>query len=208
MLWLAKETGGAYLPGNRIDQSLVDFDRRSGAFYSLGYVPLHPDDGRYYRLKVNVKHHRDYQLQYRYGYSSAPTDVQIMRAIRSPLGASMQPSSMPMSLIFGQPQYRGIVALIPIKAAMSMESLQYITDGRGSRTRLHVYVSIFDSEGRNLTVAKSFADIAVQPNESASGPMTVTIPALALAKGTYKVVVAVRDELTDHVGVATKKLDV
>jgi VWFA-related protein len=207
MLWLAKETGGAYLPGNRIDQSLVDFDRRSGAFYSLGYVPLHPDDGHYYRLKVNVKRHRDYQLQYRYGYSSAPTDLQIMRAIGSPLGASMQASTMPMSLVFGKPQYRGIVALIPLKAAMSMESLQYITDDRGSRTRLHVYVSIFDSDGRNLTVSKAFADIAVQPNEPVKGPMTITIPALALSRGTYKVVVAVRDELTDHVGVATSKIE-
>lgn len=206
MLWLAKETGGAYLPGNRIDQSLVDFDRRSGAYYSLGYVPLHPDDGRYYRLKVSVKRHRDYQLQYRYGYSSAPTDLQIMRAIRSPLGASMQTSTMPMSLVFGKPQYRGIVALIPVKAAMSMESLQYITDSQGSRTRLHVYVSIFDSDGRNLTVSKAFADIAVQPNESVKGPMTITIPALALSKGTYRVVVAVRDELTDHVGVATSNI--
>jgi VWFA-related protein len=208
MLWLAKETGGAYLPGNRIDQSLVDFDRRSGAFYSLGYVPLHPDDGRYYRIKVSVKRHRDYQLQYRYGYSSVPTDLQIMRAIRSPLGASLQPSTMTMSLVFGKPQYRGIVALIPLKAAMSMESLQYITDDHGSRTRLHVYVSIFDSDGRNLTVAKSFADIAVKVNESTTGPMTVTIPALALSKGTYSVVVAVRDELTDHVGVAIQKIDV
>jgi VWFA-related protein len=206
MLWLAKETGGAYLPGNQIDQSLVDFDRRSGAFYSLGYVPLHPDDGHYYRLKVSVKKHHDYQLQYRYGYSSAPADAQIMRAISSSLGASMQASTMPMSLIFGEPVYRGIVALIPLKAAMSMESLQYISDGSGSRTRLHVYVSIFDSEGRNITVAKAFADIAVKANESTSGPMTVTIPALALAKGSYKIVVVARDELTDRIGVATKRL--
>ncbi|HEY4642334.1 MAG TPA: hypothetical protein VII75_13390, partial [Thermoanaerobaculia bacterium] len=207
MFWLAKETGGEYLPGNRIDQSLIDFDRRSGAFYSLGYVPLHPDDGHYYRLKVNVKKHRDYQLQYRYGYSSAPTDLQMMRAIASPLSASMQQSTIPISLIVGEPLHRGIVALVPLKASMSMESLQYITDDRGSRTRLHVYVSIFDADGRNLTVAKSFADIAVKPNETASGPMTVTIPALALAKGSYKIVVAVRDELTDHIGVTTKRLE-
>ncbi len=52
MLWLAKETGGTYMPGNRIDQSLVDFDRRSASFYSLGYIPLHIDDNRYHRLTV------------------------------------------------------------------------------------------------------------------------------------------------------------
>jgi VWFA-related protein len=206
MYWLAKQTGGAYMPGNHIDESLVDFDRRSATFYSLGYTPQHPDDQRYHRLVVRVKGHNEYQLQYRDGYSSAPTDMQITRTLRSPLGAAMQPSTMQVSLIVGDPQYRGVIAIVPLKAAMSMESLQYITDARGSRTRLHVYVSIFDSEGRNITVAKSFADIAVQPNEATTGPMTITIPALSLSKGTYKVVVAVRDELTDHVGVASSKI--
>jgi VWFA-related protein len=208
MVWLAKETGGAYMPGNRIDQSLVDFDRRSASFYSLGYIPLHIDDNRYHRLTVRVKKHSDYQLQYRDGYSSTPTDMQMTRALTSPLGAVMQPSTMAVSLIFGEPQYRGIIAIVPIKAAMSMESLQYITDGRGSRTRLHVYVSIFDPDGRNITLSKSFADISVQPNESTTGPMTVTIPPLALAKGSYRVVVAVRDELTDHVGVVSRKIEI
>ncbi len=207
MFWLARQTGGAYMPGNRIDESFADFDRRSATFYSLGYVPQHPEDERYHRLAVHVKGHRDYQLQYREGYSSVSTDLQMTRALRSVLGAFMQPSTMGVSLIFGEPKYRGIVALVPIKAAMSMESLQYITDARGSRTRLHVYVSIFDPDGRNITLAKSFADISILPNESATGPMTVTIPPLALARGTYRVVVAVRDELTDHVGVVSQKID-
>ena len=208
MYWLAKETGGAYMPGNRIDQSLIDFDRRSASFYSLGYIPLHTDDNRYHRLSVRVKKHSNYQLQYRDGYSSTPTDMQMTRALSSSLGAVMQPSTMAVSLIVGQPQYRGIIAIVPIEAAMSMESLQYITDAHGSRTRLHVYVSIFDPDGRNITLSKSFADISVQPNESTTGPMTVTIPPLALAKGSYRVVVAVRDELTDHVGVVTRKIEI
>ena len=208
MYWLANETGGAYMPGNRMDQSFVEFDRRSATFYSLGYITQHPDDSRYHRLTVRVKGHSEYRLQYRDGYSSAPTDIQMTRTLRSPLGATMQPSTLAVTLIVGEPQYRGLIALVPIKAAMAMESLQYITDARGSRTRLHVYVSIFDRDGRNVTLAKSFADIAVQPNESATGPMTVTIPPLALAKGTYRVVVAVRDELTDHVGLVSQKIDI
>jgi len=208
MYWLAGETGGAYMPGNQMDKSFEEFDRRSANFYSLGFVPKHPDDMRYHRLAVRVKGHSDYHLQYRDGYSSAETDIQLVRALGSPLGAAMQETTMPVSLIVGEPLYRGLTALVPLQAAMSMESLQYITDARGSRTRLHVYVSIFDKDGRNITVAKSFADIAVQPNEATTGPMTITIPALALAKGTYKVVVAVRDELTDHVGLATSKINV
>jgi VWFA-related protein len=208
MYWLAGETGGAYLPGSRMEKSFEEFDRRSANFYSLGFASKHPDDMRYHRLVVRVKGHSDFNLQYRDGYSSAETDIQLVRALRSPLGAAMQETTMPVSLIVGDPQYRGLTAIVPLQAAMSMESLQYITDARGSRTRLHVYVSIFDSTGRNITVAKSFADIAVRPNEATTGPMTITIPPLALGKGTYNVVVAVRDELTDHVGVATHKIQV
>jgi VWFA-related protein len=208
MYWLAGETGGAYLPGSRMEKSFEEFDRRSANFYSLGFASKHPDDMHYHRLVVRVKGHSDFKLQYRDGYSSAETDIQLVRALRSPLGAAMQETTVPMSLIVGDPQYRGLTAIVPLQAAMAMESLQYITDARGSRTRLHVYVSIFDSSGRNITVAKSFADIAVRPNEATTGPMTITIPPLALGKGTYDVVVAVRDELTDHVGVATHKIQV
>jgi VWFA-related protein len=208
MYWLAGETGGAYLPGNRMEKSFEEFDKRSANFYSLGFASTHPDDMQYHRLAVRVKGHSEFRLQYRDGYSSAETDIQLVRALRSPLGAAMQEKTMPVSLIVGDPQYRGLTAIVPLQAAMAMESLQYITDDRGSRTRLHVYVSIFDSNGRNITVAKSFADIAVKPNEATTGPMTITIPPLALGKGTYNVVVAVRDELTDHVGVATHKIQV
>lgn len=208
MFWLAKETGGAYMPGNRMDKSLLDFDRRSATFYSLGYRPQHPEDSAYHRLSVIVKGHSEYRLQYRDGYSNAPTDAQMTRALRSPLGAFMQPATMRMSLIIGEPQYRGLTAVVPLKAAMTMESLQYISDARGSRTRLHVYVSVFDREGRNITLAKSFADISVKPEETTTGPMTVTIPSVALAKGSYRIVVAVRDELTDKVALAEHKVDV
>jgi len=205
--WLASETGGAYFPGNRMEQSFEEFDRRAANFYSLGFVSKHPADMRYHRLVVRLKGHSGLKLQYRDGYSSGETDVQLVRALRSPLGAAMQLKTMPLSLIVGDPQYRGVTALVSLQAAMAMESLQYITDGTGSRTRLHVYVSIFDSDGRNITLAKSFADITVLPNETATGPMTITLPPLSLGKGTYNVVVAVRDELTDHVGVTTKRLE-
>jgi VWFA-related protein len=208
MFWLAKETGGAYLPGNRIDDSFAEVDRRSANYYALGYVAHHPDDGRYRSLAVRVKGHSEYRLQYRDGYSSAPTDTQLQRTLRTTLGVTMQPSTLAMTLLVDPPQYRGTIALVPIKAAMTMESLQYITDATGSRTRLHVYVSIFDADGRNITLAKSFADVNVKANETATGPMTVSIPSIALKKGSYRVVVAVRDELTDHVGLAVKKIDV
>lgn len=207
MFWLATETGGAYMPGNRLDESLEMFDRRSANYYALGYRAQHPDDGRYHRIRVRVKNHPEYKLQYRDGYSGEPIDEQLRRALKTTLGASMQPSTLDVSLTVDHPRYKGAIAIVPMVAAMKMDSLQYIDDGTGSRTRLHVYVSVFDRAGRNITVAKAFADIAVGANEKATGPMTVTIPPLELRKGAYRVVLAVRDELTDQVGVTVRKID-
>jgi VWFA-related protein len=208
MYWLANETGGAYMPGNRMEQAFADFDRRSSTFYSLGYRPQHPDDNRYHHLAVRVKGHSEYHLQYRDGYSSEPADKQLVRTLTSSLGASMQPSTMTMSLIIGEPQYQGVVAVVPIKAEMTKESLQYLTDACGSRTRLHMYVSIFDRDGRNLKLTKSFADVIIGPDDTTTGPMTLTIKPLSLPRGTYRIVVAVRDELTDKVAVVQQRVDV
>jgi len=208
MFWLANETGGAFLPGNRFDDSFADFDRRAANYYALGFMNHHGADNHYHHLTVRVKGHPEYKLQYRDGYAGASTDSQLQRSLRTTLGVSMQANTLPVTLVIDPPQYRGLTAIVPMTAAMNMESLQYITDAAGSRTRLHVYISVFDEEGRNIKMAKAFADIAVKANESTTGRMTVTIPPLLLSKGTYRVVVAVRDELTDHVGVTTQKVQV
>jgi VWFA-related protein len=208
MFWMANETGGAFLPGNRFDDSFADFDRRSANYYALGFATHHVADNHYHHLTVHVKGHPEYKLQYRDGYAGASTDTQLQRSLRTSLGVVMQPTTLPMTLVVSTPQYRGLTAIVPLTAAMNMESLQYITDSTGSRTRLHVYVSVFDEEGRNIKLAKAYADIALKPNESTTGKMTITIPPVMLSKGTYRIVVAVRDELTDHVGVTAQKISV
>jgi hypothetical protein len=38
--------------------------------------------------------------------------------------------------------------------------------------------------------------------------MTLTLPPLAIKRGTYRIVVAVRDELTDQIGLVVRKIDV
>jgi VWFA-related protein len=208
MFWMANQTGGAFLPGNRFDDSFADFDRRAANYYALGFNNHHGADNHYHHLTVRVKGHPEYKLQYRDGYAGASTDTQLQRSLRTTLGVSMQPNTLPVTLVTDPPQYRGLTAIVPITAAMTMESLQYITDATGSRTRLHVYISVFDEEGRNIKMVKCFADIVLKPNESATGPMTITIPPVMLSKGTYRIVVAVRDELTDHVGLSTQKVQV
>jgi VWFA-related protein len=207
MYWLARETGGVYMPGNSIAKSFQEFDRRSSNFYSLGYTPQHQADDRYHRISVRVKGHPGLHLQYRDGYSSVGDDVQIERALRTIIGVTLQPSTLPVSLVADRPVYGKTLAMLPLSASMKMDDLQYITDATGSRTRLDVWVSVFDNSGRNITLTKFVSEVGVGSGESVTGPMTVTIPGVALRKGSYRVVIAVRDQLTDRVGVAVRKVD-
>jgi VWFA-related protein len=207
MYWLARETGGAFMPGNSLTKSFDEFDRRSSTFYSLGFTPQHPADDRYHKITVQVKGRSGLQLQYRDGYSAVSDNVQIERALRTAIGVTLQPSTLPVSLISQKPVSREKIIIVPLLAAMKMDDLQYITDADGSRTRLDVWVSVFDRSGRNLKHTKFVAEVGVGSGESATGPMTVTIPGVALKKGSYRVVVAVRDQLTDHVGIAAQKID-
>lgn len=207
MYWLARETGGVYMPGNSIAKSFQEFDRRSSNFYSLGYTPRHQADDRYHRISVRVKGHSGLHLQYRDGYSSVGDDVQIERALRTIIGVTLQPSTLPVSLVADKPVYGKTLAMLPLSASMKMDDLQYITDATGSRTRLDVWVSVFDNSGRNITLTKFVSEVGVGSGESVTGPMTVTIPGVALKKGSYRVVIAVRDQLTDRVGVAVRRVD-
>jgi VWFA-related protein len=208
MYWLARETGGVFMPGNSIAKSFEEFDRRSSNFYSLGYSPQHSADNRYHRITVSLKGHSGYKLQYRDGYSAVGDDVQIERALRTIIGVTLQPSTLPVSIVADAPVYGTDAALLPLRAAMKMDDLQYITDATGSRTRVDVWVSVFDRSGRNVTLKKFVSEVGVGSGESATGPMTVTLPGVALKKGaSYRVVIAVRDQLTDHVGVAVRRVD-
>jgi len=187
------------MPGNRFDDSFADFDRRAANYYALGFTSHHGADNHYHHLTVRVKGHPNTSCSIgwlRRREHRQPTPAltphdagRVHAAEHAADDARRRSAAVPRTH-----------AIVPITAAMNMESLQYITDAAGSRTRLHVYVSVFDEEGRNIKMVKCFADIAVKANESATGRMTVTIPPLMLLKARIAWFVAVRDELTDHVG--------
>jgi hypothetical protein len=198
--WLATETGGRYIPGNSVDEALKVFDSTSSNFYSLGYRPTHGDDGRYHRIKVRMRK-SGYNLQYRDGYSSAPLQAQLERALQSQLAVSTMRSAFPISLLTGQTHKEGRRVLVPVTVTIPGDAIHYIADATGSFGRFDVYLSIFRSDGRNLLVQRFTLEVPPAPD-----PIHYTLP-LLLWKRPYNIVIAVRDLLTDTVGVATRAVD-
>jgi len=203
MYWLARETGGRLMPGNSPDLSLTEFDQASSSFYSLAYKPAHGEDGKYHTIKVQMKR-PGYELHYRTGYSSLPVNVQLARAMQSPLASSMQASSIPIEFVTGNsvPHDGGI--LVPFRATVAAKNLQFIPAGKESVARVDLYVSVFDDRGRKVTSSHLIREARAASGTESAGTFVDSRQLLIKRGVPYRVVVAVHDQTTDAIGITSK----
>ena len=199
--WLATETGGRYFRGNKFTPSLETFDRATGNFYSLGYALQRPADNRYHRLSVRLKRSSPYTLQYRDGYRTLSTDEQLERALQTPLGIAAQNPSLPVSLQVGAPASRGRKLVVPITASVPADRLQLIPQGKKSVGRVHIYMTIFDASGRS----RGFHHLVRDIDSGQKGNIDFKTQ-LALPPGNYRLVMTLRDEVTNDLGIAESQL--
>jgi VWFA-related protein len=203
MYWLARETGGRLLPGNSPAKALAEFDRTSSSFYSLAYKPAHGEDGKYHSIKVELKQ-SGYQLQYRTGYSSLPVSVQLARAMQSPLGVTMQQSSIPIDIVTGNSAPKDGNVLVPLHATVPAKSLQFIPTGKDSVARIDLYVTVFDDRGRRISVNHVTREAHAANGTESTGNFVENRALLVKPGVPYRVVVAVHDQVTDAIGITSK----
>jgi VWFA-related protein len=203
--WLSKETGGRLVAGNDPAGAVREFDAASSTFYSLGYAPTHPDDGKYHSISVRLKQKGDYSLEYRNGYSGTPAATQLERAMTSPTAAAMQASALPVTMSLGSPEGAGGEVTVPIAVKVPFRSLQFLPGKRGVAAKVVVYVSVFNDSGKNLVASKFPLTPAFTSGVPDADGALVYRNAIKLRKGErHRVVVAVRDTITDSVGMATQ----
>ena len=206
MYWIARATGGVLFPGNRVEQSLRRFDTGSSNFYSLGYRPQH-DDGRYHHIAVRMKK-GNYALQYRDGYTNLPEPQQIERTLGSSFGTFMiSGSAIPVTLAFDQQRNVEGGVIVTMKTTVPTEKLTFVPSSDGSSSRVDIFVSVFDSAGRNVWSVRLTRDANLGKNDAPTGTFNEATEVF-LSKGKrYRVVVAVRDAVSESVGVAEKLVE-
>jgi len=204
--WLAHETGGEVFTGNRIDQSLGNFNEASSNFYSLAYRPPHGEDAKYHRISVRVKRPGRYMLAYRNGYSSLPVGAQLQRAMTSPAAADMQRSTMPVTLITGTVKETKDAVTLPLFVKVPAKSLQFIPTERGTVAVVEVFISVFDQDGRRIANFATAREAHAQAGTEAAGDFIEHDSLKLRRRASYKVVVAVHDQTTDAVGIASTVL--
>ncbi|HEX7418598.1 MAG TPA: hypothetical protein VF505_01855, partial [Thermoanaerobaculia bacterium] len=202
--WLAKLTGGVFMPSNRLDQSIAQFETATSNYYSLGYHSA-AADGEFHRIRVEPKKPGRYTLMYRQNFLKLSHEQEFERALSTPFGIASQKSTLPLTLSVDDPKPEANgKSVVPIRIGFPMASTLFIRRGDGEVGRLHVYVSVFDSAG-TAVYFHHYAETITNADAAKKTELIVS-RALRLEKGTYRIFVTIRDELSDEVGVAAKEV--
>jgi hypothetical protein len=95
--------------------------------------------------------------------------------------------------------------VVPIEAKMPLAQLQFVPSATGWQALVEFYVSIFDREGNNIALRR-FTTVARAADAVPQGELTHNVK-MQLSEGTpHTVIVAVRDQTSDAIGIWRKTI--
>ena len=152
---------------------------------------------------MRLKSPSPYKLHYRAGYSSVPSDVQLARALQSPIAASMQSASLPVTLTTGDPETDKAGVIVPFSVSLPVGKLQFLPAEKPmERERMDIYVSVFDESEERRSAAFSERRQRRLGRSRPERPLRFQNAVLIKKGEPYRIVTAVRDQSTEAVGIA------
>lgn len=197
LFFMANETGGkAVLNANHFDEDLAKIDEETVGYYSLGYSPGYPAEGRSHRVAVRLPKHKKYELRYRRSFLHKDPDRQLAeRALgaylfgveRNPLGASVA-AGTPAALTDGKVQ-------VPIEVRVPLTELTFLPGEQKRQARLTLVVAAPGKNGRRTEIRKKELTIEA-PLDAATSPPEYRVGVhVDLPPGDYELAVGLRDDI-------------
>jgi hypothetical protein len=122
----------------------------------------------------------------------------------SPTAAAMQSNALGVVLALGAPAADGNDVKVPIEVKVPFRSVQFLPGKEGVAADLIVYVSVFNDIGKNLVASSFPLKPAFKSGKPDLAGVMVYRNAVKVRKGErQRIVVAVRDNVTDTTGMAT-----
>ncbi|HYS56278.1 MAG TPA: VWA domain-containing protein [Thermoanaerobaculia bacterium] len=205
-LTLALGTGGLYLTGTETGRNFERIDTDTSNYYSLGYSPQHPEDGDYHRITVKAKK-AGLKIRHREGYASLSFEQRLEQTLIAPLTFQSERGSLPVTVEVGVPADADHVR-VPVVAHLPMTRITVLPLGDAYVGRVHVYLSVYDSSGKNVGYHHLIKDVTVPKAElSKLGNAQFQYKMnVALAKGEFTLVVTLRDDVTNDIGTALENV--
>jgi len=204
-LSVALGTGGMYLPSTNLRESIEKVDVQTSNFYSLGYSPAHNGDRRYHHIKVRVNR-PGVRVANRVGYFDMTDQDRLEDMLRVRMTFDRGIGSLPVHVEVGAPTSTVRDVVVPVTTALPMQRITMLPQDDRYVGRVHVYLSIFDENGRNIGFHHQTQEVMVradQLRDATAGAFHYTMR-VHLQKGSFTVVVTLRDELSNEMGSASE----
>lgn len=200
LIFMAQRTGGRALYNtNDIGDGLTKIARDFDTYYSLGYNPGHVGDGRYHRIRVQLKEKRKgVRIRHRDGYRDKSRTTRIADATTSTLmyGFERNPLSIEVKVGQGTPGERGHFVM-PIAIMVPLGKISLVPRDDFHQGRVKLYFTAMDGEGRTSDMQEVPIDIRIPNGEVdiARGKSYVYTVELQMRRGENRLAIAVRDEI-------------
>jgi hypothetical protein len=204
-LSIALGTGGMYLPSNDLRQSVQRIDALTSNFYSLGYSPSHNGDRQYHHIKVRVKR-PGVSVASRVGYFDMTAEDRLEEMFRTRMTVDRRLGSLPVSVRVGEASRGERDLVVPVLTTMPMQRITMLPQDDAYVGRVHVYLSVFDENGRNVGFHHQTQEVTVKAGhlpDASAGTFRYSMK-VHLQKGSFTVVVTLRDELSNEIGSASE----
>lgn len=203
-LTIALGTGGTYST-NTVDQSLAAVETLNTNYYSLGYSPPHEDDRRYHSIKVRVNR-KHVNVAHRTGYVALSPEDHLEQFLQARFSADEKLGSLPVKVQIGAAVPREDGMSVTVLTMLPMDRLTVIPMDGQYVGRVHVYVSVFDRDGKNLGFNHQMQEVRMSPTQyqeigSANFRYKLNVQ---LRKGAFTIVITLRDELSNEIGSASE----
>jgi len=208
---IAERTGGkAIVNTNDIGPGLEEMGRALNNYYSLGYSPVHPGDGRYHRIEVKVDR-KDAELRYREGYRDRSETDRMADRVRASLRYGSEDNPLAVLIDPGTPTPHGDgTFVVPVAIKVPLDKITLIPQGDYHTGSLSIYFSAMDTDGDLSDVRHVRLPIQI-PNDDMEKALKQVYGyhvELLLRSGRQRVAVAVADEFGGQEAFVGKTLSI
>ena len=210
---MANRTGGqAILNTNDVSAGLERIARDFGNYYSLGYRAPTSNRGRYHKIEVRLKEPRkDWTLRHREGYRDKTPAARMNDSINAFLVHDYSSNPLGVSIDVGQqtPGAKGNIN-VPVRVRIPLERIVLLPRGEIYEARLSIYFGATDETGREAPMQDLPLTLRIPASsvEMARRDEVARVIEATMRPGPHKLVVGVRDEISEERSVVGRVLTV
>ncbi len=203
LIMMAKQTGGqSVMNTNDVLDGLDRFARDFDNYYSLGYRAPASDRGRYHKIEVRLKNkEKGWEIRHRDGYRDKPIEDRVTDSVNAFLVHGYETNPLEVSLELG-PQSPGEDKYfnVPVRVRVPMAKLTLLPQADVHVARLKFYFGAIDEKGRDAELQELPFELRIPASsiEVARQDEVVQVINATMRKGDQKLVVAVRDEISEE----------